>query len=243
MKKILVILMLSFSFTLKAEIGADQLVQVTLPRSEALKRAFKICEEKGFSHFFITKISYKDKQRGQSLEFKGVPKAEEGTLLRETLTEEFELPIGVMDIELEWLFYNKAPNDPLAVKGSYRGGFSNETSSMQSGSCFPILDQSIQVNFSISSVLKRALEICKEKKFPYFLIKRVGYRDERGQSLLFEGIPSAESGILLSETIEEECEPPVGKLKVDFEIFFFKETPADPLAIVIGEVFDFLPSL
>lgn len=145
-----------------------------------------------------------------------------------------------MEIEFESFFYKERPNDPLAVKWNYGWDFANPIKPRQSQKEYRILDQSTQLIFSISSTLKRALEICKEHNFTYFLIKKISYTDERGQSLVFQGVPETEGGVLVSETIVKEFDPPVGKLQSEFEIFFFKDGPRDPLAVVVGKVFGFL---
>lgn len=72
---------------------------------------------------------------------------------------------------------------------------------------------------------KRGIEICTQEGFTHFLVKKISYEDERGQSLEFKGISDVEGGALFSEIITEKFAPPVGTLTLKCEFLFFKNNP------------------
>lgn len=102
------------------------------------------------------------------------------------------------------------------------------------------MDQYMQMCFPMTQTYEKALEICKEKEFSHFLIKKVCYRDEQGQTLTFKGISHVEGSVLVSETITRKFDPPVGTLHLDFELLCFKKAPRDSLAINVQEVFNLI---
>lgn len=114
MKKLLFIFTVVLAATLQAELGKDQFTQISFPSTQTYGKALEICKEKGFSHFLIKKISYLD-ERGQTLEFKGVSKAEGGTLITETITQEFGPPLGTIKFDFELLCFKEVPKDILAI--------------------------------------------------------------------------------------------------------------------------------
>ncbi len=99
-------------------------------------------------------------------------------------------------------------------------------------------NQFYQFSVSTSQSYGRALDICQEREFGYFVFKRISYSDESGQTLEFKGVTSAEDGELIVETIEPELNPAFGKQKIEFEIFCFKEAPKGLLAVDVQELFD-----
>jgi thiol-disulfide isomerase/thioredoxin len=101
-------------------------------------------------------------------------------------------------------------------------------------------DQFVQVSLPINHTYGKALEICKEKGFSHFLIKKILYSDERGQTLEFRGISSAEGSTLIAETVTQELDPPLGTIQFDFELLCFKEAPKDLLAVDVQGVLDFV---
>lgn len=102
------------------------------------------------------------------------------------------------------------------------------------------MDQYMQMSFPMTQTYEKALEICKEKEFSHFLIKKVCYRDEQGQTLTFKGISHVEGSVLVSETITRKFDAPIGTLHVDFELLCFKKAPNNMLAINVQEVFDLI---
>ncbi len=101
------------------------------------------------------------------------------------------------------------------------------------------MDQYAQVCFSTTQTYGKALEICKEKGFSHFFIKKISYSDDRGQTLVFNGVSNAKGATLISETITQELGPPVGTLQLDFELYCYGIPPEEPLAIDVQDVFDF----
>ena len=218
------------------------------------KRGVEICTEKGFTHFLVKKIAYED-ERGQSLVFKGISDIEGGALISETITDKLAPSLGKLTLKCEFLFFK---NDPLAIESSRYQLYSpssvqnfllpknQENSAQKNQPCgdlgeivkaaaftddHEVLDQLTQfisvLLLPFRTVLPRSL-VYNSK---YFLIKRISFKDNRGQSLLFEGISDVEGGVLISDKQVEEHDSPVGPIEVDSEIYFFEERPEEPLVV------------
>ena len=114
MKFVLSILTFVLSCTLYAAVGKDQFMQMSLPTQLTYGKALEICQEQGFSHFLIKSISYSD-EFGQTMEFNGISKVENGTLISKTIPMELEAPLGKGKIECQLLCFNEAPDNLLAV--------------------------------------------------------------------------------------------------------------------------------
>lgn len=114
MKKFLIFFVLTLTCTLDAQVGMDQYMQLSFPMTQTYEKALEICKERGFTHFLIRKVSYKDEQ-GQTLMFNGISHAEGGIVVSETITRKFDSPIGTLHVEFELLCFKKAPNESLAI--------------------------------------------------------------------------------------------------------------------------------
>jgi thioredoxin 1 len=116
MKKLFLIVILTLTCALHAEIGKDQFAQIGSSVQQPYGKALEICKEQGFSHFIFKRISCSD-EKGQTLEFKGVTNAEGGKLITETMELDLSsgAALGRQKIEFEILCFEEAPIDHLAV--------------------------------------------------------------------------------------------------------------------------------
>lgn len=105
------------------------------------------------------------------------------------------------------------------------------------------MDQFTQISFPAQQVYGKALQICQEKEFSHFLIKKISYSDDKGQTLEFKGMEGAEQGTLISDAFSQDMGAPLGNLKVDFELICFKEAPKEILAVDVQDVFNFLAQM
>lgn len=258
MKKFIIICAILFSWALHADTAVNQLNQFDF-FLRPFKRGMEICKEKGFTHFLVKKITYED-QYGQSLVFKGISDSKADTVISETITEKFDPPLGMLTVECEFLFFK---NEPLAIDSSkYPLNFLNAVrkSSVLKEEATPIkkpqsLEESAQMTQPIAftdpledpialdqltqfagalmlpfrTILPRTLLLSSN----YFLVKKIAYRDEYGQSLVFKGVPDVEGGLLVVDTTTEEYKPPVGTITVESEIFYFDNLPSQPLVVDI----------
>lgn len=219
-----------FHISLKADIGpGGQFTQCVFPLSTIYKRASQICKEKGFRYFLIKSMSYKD-QQGQTFLFKGISEAKEGILLSDTITEKFDPSIGELTVNFELFFFKQAPRNVLAIKEGAAVDIGKGNS----------LDQFQHFIFPLFAPHYRALEICQAKGFSHYILKKVAYKDERGQLLEFKGTSQSNLGVSLAESITQEFKAPIGTLTVEFEGLFFQDPPDEPLAIGFTQFMDWL---
>lgn len=114
MKKFVVSFILIWACALQAKVGMDQFAQLSFPLSQTYGKALEICKEKGYSHFLIKRVSYKD-EKGQTLELQGISEAEGSVLISETITQDCGSPLGTLSVYCELLCFKKAPKEELAV--------------------------------------------------------------------------------------------------------------------------------
>ncbi|MCH9614021.1 MAG: hypothetical protein SP1CHLAM54_10300 [Chlamydiia bacterium] len=114
MKKLLFCLMASMLCTLQAEFGADQFTSFSFPINQTYGAGVEICEENGYTHFLVKRISYVDK-RGERLEYTGVQEAENGILVSNTFTQDFGGILGELTFEYELLCFEQKPDDEQAI--------------------------------------------------------------------------------------------------------------------------------
>lgn len=258
MKKFIILCAILFSWALHADTAVNQLNQFDFFLCP-FKRGMEICKEKGFTHFLVKKITYED-QYGQSLVFKGLSDSKADAVISETITKKFDPPLGTLTVECELLFFK---NEPLAIDSSkYLLHFLNPVrkSSVLKEEATTIkktqsLEESLQMTQAIaftdpledSIALDQLTQFACALMLPfrtilprtfvhsskYFLVKKIAYRDERGQSFVFNGVPDVEGGLLVVDTTTEEYEPPVGTITVESEIFYFDNLPSQPLVVDI----------
>lgn len=258
MKKFIIICVILFSWALHAETTVNQLNQFDF-FLRPFKRGMEICKEKGFTHFLVKKITYED-QYGQSLVFKGLSDSKADAVISETITEKFDPPLGTLTVKCELLFFN---NEPLAIDSNkYTLYFLNDVRklSILKEETTPVkktqsLEESVQMTqttaftdsledpialdqltqfasiliLPFQTILPRSLLYSSN----YFLVKKIAYRDERGQSLVFRGVPDVEGGLLVVDTTTEEYQPPIGTITVESEILYFDNLPSQPLVVDI----------
>lgn len=257
MKKILVICLAIFNWLLQAEIGENQLDQLDFFLSP-FKRGVEICKEKGFTHFLVKKIIYEG-ERGQSLVFKGISDIKGDALVSETLTKKFAPYIGTITLNCEFVLFK---NDPLAIESSRYQSYSDNSLQklLMAKHCenniektqpweksveifqnvrFPdapeVVDQFTQFASVLLLPFRSILPNAAMYNAKYFLIKKISFKDARGQSLVFKGVSNVQKGILISDNQIEKHQFPLGTINVESEIFFFEEFPNEPLVIGIEE--------
>lgn len=256
MKKFIIIWTLLFNWVLHAE-EINQLTQFDF-FLRPFKRGMEICKEREFTHFLVKKITYEDKY-GQSLVFKGISDIKADSLISETITEKFAPPLGTLTVKCEFLFFK---NEPLAIDSSkyHLNSFNSvrklgilKDQATAVGKTQP-LEEAIQLTKAVAftdsmdtvaldqltqfasililpfrTILPRTLLYGSN----YFLVKKIAYKDDRGQSLVFKGVSDVEGGLLVSDTSMEEHDTPIGTITVESEIFYFEDLPSQPLVVDI----------
>jgi thioredoxin 1 len=114
MKRILLSLITSFCCFVNAEIGKDQIAQLSLCLQVPYGKGLQICQEQGFSHFVFKSISYSD-EKGQTLTFEGSANDDKGQIISDTIELNLTPEFGKQTIKFDLLCYKEAPENPLAV--------------------------------------------------------------------------------------------------------------------------------